>query len=1220
MNDSSATGIPFVSGNIIAASAGTGKTYQLTSRFLALLAMGEDPGSMAALTFTKKAAGEFRNRIFKALADGALNRHEPHDDPDRNPLAVRIMETLSGLRLDTSREEWTVQPAGNTVPLLPATDSQPGADALVRRICEEHNAAPHSRTYPENVCRDALHLPDNLTSEYFCKLLDKLVKAVNRLSLSTLDSFFQKLVVSHCFDVGVSGISPVTGEELQKARRDATHALLDAMRKAPAEFYQLYRDITEDRMNDMMGQLQDNVQVYLDQFRRIPYKSRWGNADIFNLDDERILFKPEVPFNHAYIDSVCDRIESLLAIFAPGAPVTNALLKLRDAVKARDFAFGKLFSQWLANGPVDPGETDDEEKKRQARQEKEVWELAVGLVADAQRDMVRGTLLKTERMYDLMACYDASYEQSILGSGRFTFDDITRKAYELLSDNGNPTETGLDLNQRLRHWMLDEFQDTNREQMKTLDALLQDALQTDDYREFPLGGHTYHAAQSSLFVVGDVKQSIYSFRGGTPEILREMLPAQDGTPPDSVWGRVMAFSPLQKSFRSSPVIMGEDGFINALFNGIRYSAEFYGQRDDLLALTPDFSSHCSAKSGMPGYVRISLLPENADMEATRGAMCAEISRIIRAELLEHPDRPAALKGDMSVGILLRKNDDVHALYRHLRAAFGTALPLQMVSEDFVALDSPMGELMLSFFLWLCHPADPHRRAIVLASPLGEAACGPLPRHADLSGLDGQAVHRARDAYDAELEAALLRASSRWLDELDALGYSRVVRHLLELLGDDVERSTARDWVQAAQDFDAAGGSLDEWILFIRQLSVQGNPSPRCIQIMTMHKSKGLEFDAVILPYLSYDGIDSTSRMQYLLNEGKDAILLSPGSEANRIGMPEIAPFVDLWKARRRLEEYNLLYVAATRARRANYILLHGKSKPFKWDTKSKQYCGDGHGRLEPSRSMGGIIMRALGIMMESGKRMQPWDCEEVYAIGAPDWMAPLVERKAARLHEREAAERSLPQVGLLPGTCQTRLVSPSKLAEDAMPADTPEFRTLPPAPADGRSAADFGTAVHALFEQVEWLEDGAPLPFAPGDSAEAGIVCAALQDPGIAALFQRIGDQVAYAEQDIDAIDTLNGKEVWVSGTIDRLVLTMQGGTVAAASIIDFKTDKRRGPSREEQDTALRERHFPQMKAYHNLVCTAFNLPSHKVTVTLVSCPANAASPRAIPYPPDTQW
>ena len=56
-----------ISGNLIAASAGTGKTYQLTSRFVALLALGARPEKMIALTFTKKAAGEFRNRIFRAL-------------------------------------------------------------------------------------------------------------------------------------------------------------------------------------------------------------------------------------------------------------------------------------------------------------------------------------------------------------------------------------------------------------------------------------------------------------------------------------------------------------------------------------------------------------------------------------------------------------------------------------------------------------------------------------------------------------------------------------------------------------------------------------------------------------------------------------------------------------------------------------------------------------------------------------------------------------------------------------------------------------------------------------------------------------------------------------------------------------------------------------------------------------------------------------------------
>ena len=57
--------------SLISASAGTGKTYQLASRYIALLMLGVAPEKIIALTFTKKAAGEFRSRILHALAEGA---------------------------------------------------------------------------------------------------------------------------------------------------------------------------------------------------------------------------------------------------------------------------------------------------------------------------------------------------------------------------------------------------------------------------------------------------------------------------------------------------------------------------------------------------------------------------------------------------------------------------------------------------------------------------------------------------------------------------------------------------------------------------------------------------------------------------------------------------------------------------------------------------------------------------------------------------------------------------------------------------------------------------------------------------------------------------------------------------------------------------------------------------------------------------------------------
>ena len=75
---------------LISASAGTGKTYQLASRYIALLMLGAEPQKIIALTFTRKAAGEFRSRILHALAEGACDVRDTASG--RNSLAARIWE------------------------------------------------------------------------------------------------------------------------------------------------------------------------------------------------------------------------------------------------------------------------------------------------------------------------------------------------------------------------------------------------------------------------------------------------------------------------------------------------------------------------------------------------------------------------------------------------------------------------------------------------------------------------------------------------------------------------------------------------------------------------------------------------------------------------------------------------------------------------------------------------------------------------------------------------------------------------------------------------------------------------------------------------------------------------------------------------------------------------------------------------------------------------
>ena len=105
---------------LISASAGTGKTYQLVSRYIALLMLGIEPEKIIALTFTRKAAGEFRGRILHALAEGACDLRD--EETNRNMLAARIWEVWSGLSMP---DKHTCNIASNDTPLLPIHFASP---------------------------------------------------------------------------------------------------------------------------------------------------------------------------------------------------------------------------------------------------------------------------------------------------------------------------------------------------------------------------------------------------------------------------------------------------------------------------------------------------------------------------------------------------------------------------------------------------------------------------------------------------------------------------------------------------------------------------------------------------------------------------------------------------------------------------------------------------------------------------------------------------------------------------------------------------------------------------------------------------------------------------------------------------------------------------------------------------------------------------------------
>lgn len=260
----------------------------------------------------------------------------------------------------------------------------------------------------------------------------------------------------------------------------------------------------------------------------------------------------------------------------------------------------------------------------------------------------------------------------------------------------------------------------------------------------------------------------------------------------------------------------------------------------------------------------------------------------------------------------------------------------------------------------------------------------------------------------------------------------------------------------------------------------------------------------------------------------------------------------------------MLYVAVTRAKRANYILLNPNEK---------------------AGSYSKLISDALA--MDDSSQELEW--------GTKDWVDSMPVRKEPTVNKR---------VPLGPPVERRRKSTPSKEADVSSGTESS-------APRVNLEAAQFGTDVHALFEQVEWLDD-VRLPdwVAHPQSPEECLVAAALNEPSVRDLFTRREGLSVYREQGIEAIRHQKGTDVWVSGTIDRLILTEADGQVTDAHVIDFKTDIRLGASPEEQFSRLQEKHCAQLNAYCELIAQMY--PNATVHATIVSCPSNGAAAIAI--------
>ncbi len=452
------------------------------------------------------------------------------------------------------------------------------------------------------------------------------------------------------------------------------------------------------------------------------------------------------------------------------------------------------------------------------------------------------------------------------------------------------------LGERYRHFFIDEFQDTSEMQWKNLIPLIDNALSgQDDYGN-----------KGTLMIVGDPKQSIYRWRGGKAEQFIEL--SKDENPFNNPDKKI---EHLDKNYRSYSQIIE---FNNEFFRLI--ASEF--EQEDYKDLYENHShQHTNAKKG--GYVNISFIPKTEETENEEEvlgktdlyllATLNTIQKVLR-EGFEYKD----------VVILTRKRDQGIAIANYLTEE---GIPL-LSSETLMIQNATEVRFVIHFLKYLKNNANLESKAYFLYYIAVN-----LQEQLALHDFIAQGMQRTNEEdfeqwlsnFDISLSFQNIRKKSLYeAVELIVLKFisnkdqsqSAYVQYFLDIVLERDVRNQA-----GIADF------LDFWDKNGSKYSIPSPEGNNAVRIMTIHKSKGLEFPVVIMPFAEEDYGRKPKDKLWLDADEMDLempkVLIDNSAAVEGFG-ENAKKVYGQKKQEELLDNINVLYVALTRAEEQLYVI------------------------------------------------------------------------------------------------------------------------------------------------------------------------------------------------------------------------------------------------------------------------------------------------------------
>ncbi len=736
------------------ASAGSGKTFALSVRFLALLFKGANPSEILTLTFTKKATAEMKERILDYLK---ILQKENLEDEKEKEKSQNILKELE--------EKYHLKPD------------------LVR------NSAP--------------------------KIYQRFLNA--EIRISTIDAFFQSILRKFCWFVGLSANFEVN-EDTKAHQQQLNEGFLSALNGEQLEELSVfiaqclsYDSYTSDSILERLRFLKNKLYLFD------------PNKKDLTFDEEGFLEK---------LRSLNQQIQS----------IETASDTAKKAIKCDDFrGFLNSSLTWL-------------KKKSEYRDFKKLKDEIPTLESECEEienDLKRYYEAREIALFKKFPKFIQLYDKATSKIQALDFDAIKDKVHALLNGYEElPAEFFyFRLDSKIAHILIDEFQDTSLNDYKILAPFI-------DEIKAGIGQAKWHR---SAFFVGDVKQSIYAFRGSFSSLFESV-------------SKDFYHDNLEFNHRSSPLIIN---YVNTIFK------KAY-QNSPTAYLEQKYPKASNNKHVKDGYVKVSLVADEREL------LLEQILQEAK-NLLEHRIEPK------DITILCATNDDALEIKNYLQENLSEIRPSTESSAN-------LSQFVESKII---------KNALKYA--LAEEPYKPFYKHSVLK-LAGY-------LHDDAIALAGFNPKKE-----SVAGFVWKVMELFELYGE-----CAQICLELAVGCEDANEFLEKLeAKEIASFKIEG------AQIMTIHKSKGMQFPYVIV--CERLGKPKTNNSNQFLEEynGTELIRLYYRMKNREVVDKDYARALDKEEAAKDHEETNVYYVAFTRAELGLIVVAKDKDqKKDKKESKSK---------------------------------------------------------------------------------------------------------------------------------------------------------------------------------------------------------------------------------------------------------------------------------------------